>query len=157
MHPFPFRTPKSTRRLFQEVYTKLTDTDMMSKYHDIGTPINMAVLNETKMLPIRNLQRTTDPAMSSITGEKFADDALLRNAACSGCPVGCIHIGFVRERFQKEHRYIYRQVSYDHEPIFAVGAMLSVENCFEVLAIIDICRKDGARRDVGGRCPGLGY
>ena len=142
MHPFRFPDSKEYPKLFQEVYTKLTGKDMM-KYHDIGTPINMAVLNETKMLPIRNLQRTTDPAMSSITGEKFADDALLRNAACSGCPVGCIHIGFVRERFQKEHRYIYRQVSYDHEPIFAVGAMLSVENCFEVLAIIDISEKMG--------------
>jgi aldehyde:ferredoxin oxidoreductase len=139
---FPLPDSKEYPKLFQEVYAKLTGKDMM-KYHDIGTPINMALLNETKMLPIRNLQRTTDPAMNSITGEKFADDALLRNAACSGCPVGCIHIGFVRERFQKEHRYIYRQVSYDHEPIFAVGAMLSVENCFEVLAIIDISEKMG--------------
>ena len=94
------------------------------KYHDIGTPINMAVLNEIKALPIRNLQATSDPAMAGISGEQFAEAALLRNAACSGCPVGCIHIGFVRERFQKEHRYLYRQVSYDHEPIFALGAML---------------------------------
>ena len=139
-----FSLPESKEypKVFQEAYTKLTGKDMM-KYHDIGTPINMAVLNEVKMLPIRNLQRTTDPGIAGITGEKFADDALLRNAACSGCPVGCIHIGFVRERFQKEHRYIYRQVSYDHEPIFAVGAMLSVENCFEVLAIIDISEKMG--------------
>lgn len=129
--------------LFHEVYTKLTDTDMMSKYHDIGTPINMAVLNETKMLPIRNLQRTTDPVIGNITGEQFAELTLLRNSACAGCPVGCIHIGFVRERFQKEHRYIYRQVSYDHEPIFAVGAMLSIENSFAVLAIIDISEKMG--------------
>jgi aldehyde:ferredoxin oxidoreductase len=139
---FPLPDSKEYPKLFQEVYAKLTGKDMM-KYHDIGTPINMAVLNEVKMLPIRNLQRTTDPGIAGITGEKFADDALLRNAACSGCPVGCIHIGFVRERFQKEHRYIYRQVSYDHEPIFAVGAMLSVENCFEVLAIIDISEKMG--------------
>jgi aldehyde:ferredoxin oxidoreductase len=139
---FPLPDSKEYPKLFQEVYTQLTGKDMM-KYHDIGTPINMAVLNELKMLPIRNLQRTTDPAIAGITGEKFADDALLRNAACAGCPVGCIHIGFVRERFQKEHRYIYRQVSYDHEPIFAVGAMLSVENCFEVLAIIDASEKMG--------------
>jgi aldehyde:ferredoxin oxidoreductase len=140
---FPLPDSKDYQKIFQEVYTKLTDTDMMSKYHDIGTPINMALLNETKMLPIRNLQRTTDPAINSITGEQFAELALLRNAACAGCPVGCIHIGFVRERFQKEHRYIYRQVSYDHEPIFAVGAMLSIENCFSVLAIIDMAEKMG--------------
>ena len=73
--------------MFQEVYTKVTGKDMM-KYHDIGTPINMAVLNETKMLPIRNLQRTTDPGMASITGEKFAEDALLRNARLRRLPRG---------------------------------------------------------------------
>ncbi len=139
-----FSLPESREypKVFQEVYAKVTGKDMM-KYHDIGTPINMAVLNETKMLPIRNLQRTTDPGMAGITGEQFAENALLRNGACSGCPVGCIHIGFVRERFQKEHRYTYRQVSYDHEPIFAVGAMLSVENCFTVLAILDVGEKMG--------------
>ena len=139
-----FALPESKEypKVFQEAYTKVTGKDMM-KYHDIGTPINMAVLNEAKMLPIRNLQRTTDPAMNSISGEQFAELTLLRNGACSGCPVGCIHIGFVRERFTKEHRYLYRQVSYDHEPIFAVGAMLSIENCFSVLAIIDMAEKMG--------------
>ncbi|MHB8111634.1 MAG: aldehyde ferredoxin oxidoreductase N-terminal domain-containing protein [Syntrophorhabdaceae bacterium] len=134
---------KEYQKIFQEVYTKLTDTDMMAKYHDIGTPINIAVLNELKMLPIRNLQRTTDPDVNAISGERFADETLLRNVACAGCPVGCIHIGFVRERFTEKHRFLYRQVSYDHEPIFAVGSMLSVTDPFKVLAILDIAEKVG--------------
>jgi aldehyde:ferredoxin oxidoreductase len=78
---------------------------MMSKYHDLGTPSNVVLLNDLKALPIRNLQKTSDPEIQGITGEKFAADALLRNAACAGCPVGCIHIGFIRERFKGEHRY----------------------------------------------------
>lgn len=140
---FPLRESTEYSKLFQEVHTKLTGTDMMSKYHNLGTPINVAVLNEIKALPIRNLQQTTDPDISGITGEKFAEVALLRNAACAGCPVGCIHIGFVRERFQEENRYLYRQVSYDHEPIFAVGSMLGVKNCFAVLGILDVVEKMG--------------
>ncbi|MBP1712830.1 MAG: Aldehyde ferredoxin oxidoreductase [Deltaproteobacteria bacterium] len=140
---FPLIESKDYPKIFQEVYKKLIDTDMMSKYHNIGTPINVAVLNEMRSLPIRNLQRTNDPDLAGITGEKFAEMALLRNAACSGCPVGCIHIGFVRERFQKENQYLYRQVSYDHEPIFAVGSMLSVNDCFAVLSIIDVAEKMG--------------
>ncbi len=140
---FPLAESRDYPKVFQEVYKKLIDTDMMSKYHNIGTPINMAVLNEMRSLPIRNLQRTSDPDLAGITGEKFAEMALLRNAACSGCPVGCIHIGFVRERFQKENQYLYRQVSYDHEPIFAVGSMLSINDCFTVLAIIDVAEKMG--------------
>lgn len=129
--------------LFAEVHRKMTATDMMEKYHNFGTPINMAVLNGIQALPIRNLQRTSDPKIEGITGETFARDTLLRNAACAGCPVGCIHIGFVREKFMGENRYLYRQVSYDHEPIFAAGAMLHVTNAFSVLALLDTVEREG--------------
>lgn len=140
---FPLPGGKEYPALFKEVYRQLTDTDMMSKYHNIGTPVNMAVLNEIKALPWKNLQQTSDPSVSGITGERFADDTLLRNMACAGCPVGCIHVGFVREKFVQENRYVYRQVSYDHEPIFATGSMIGVTNAFEVLKLIDACEKVG--------------
>ncbi|HZV82154.1 MAG TPA: aldehyde ferredoxin oxidoreductase N-terminal domain-containing protein, partial [Geobacteraceae bacterium] len=130
-------------KVFDKVYKDMTDTDMMSKYHNLGTPGNVRVMNDLKALPIRNLQATTDPETEGITGERFAEVALLRNAACAGCPVGCIHIGFVRERFREENRYVYRQISYDHELIFAVGSMLGVMNCFEVLKLIDVAEKMG--------------
>lgn len=129
--------------LFQEVYRQVTDTAMMSKYHNVGTSINVAVLNEIKALPCRNLQQTSDPNIGGITGERFADDTLLRNMACAGCPVGCIHIGFVREKFDEGNHFFYRQVSYDHEPIFAAGSMLGVTNAFQVLMLIDTCEKMG--------------
>ena len=140
---FPLPEGKAYPKLFAEVHRKMTDTDMMEKYHNYGTPINMAVLNGIRALPIRNLQKTTDPDIEGITGETFARDTLLRNAACAGCPVGCIHIGFVRERFMGENRYLYRQVSYDHEPIFAAGAMLHVTNAFSVLALLDTVEREG--------------
>ena len=129
--------------VFDKVYKDMTDTEMMSKYHNLGTPGNVRVMNDLKALPIRNLQATADPATEGISGERFAEVALLRNAACAGCPVGCIHIGFVRERFQEENRYLYRQISYDHELIFAVGSMLGVMDCFEVLKLIDVAEKMG--------------
>jgi aldehyde:ferredoxin oxidoreductase len=140
---FPLPKGKEYPKLFKEVYRKMTDTDMTEKYHNLGTPINMAVLNGIRALPIRNLQKTSDPEIEGITGEIFARDTLLRNAACAGCPVGCIHLGFVRERFMAENRYLYRQVSYDHEPIFAAGAMLQVTNAFSVLALLDTMEREG--------------
>ena len=130
-------------KLFQEVHKLLTTTDMMDKYHNLGTPANVVVLNGVQALPCRNLQKTSDPAIEGITGEKFADDTLLRNTACSGCPVGCIHIGYLREKFMEPNQYLYRQVSYDHEPIFATGSMLGVTNAFKVLGIIDATEKMG--------------
>lgn len=147
---FPLPENKEYIAVFDDVYERLTATDMMSKYHNLGTPVNMAVLNEIKALPIRNLKKTSDPAIEGITGERFARDALLRNAACSGCPIGCIHIGFVREKFMDENRYLYRQVSYDHEPIFAAGAMLGVNDCFAVLSILDATEKMGLDVMSGG-------
>lgn len=139
-------------KLYQEVYRKLTATEIMHKYHDIGTPINVASLNEMRALPIRNLVQTTDPEMAGIAGERFASDTLLRNHACSGCPVGCIHVGYVRERFTEENRYYYLQVSYDHEPVFAVGSMLGVTDCFAVLGIIDAVEKVGLDVMSAGVC-----
>lgn len=129
--------------LFQKIYGQLTTTSMMDKYHNLGTPINVAVLNGIKAMPCRNLQRTSDEAISGITGETFADRTLLRNIACAGCPVGCIHLGFVREKFSEKNQYLYRQVTYDHEPIATMGAMLSVLDAFQVLTLLEIAEKAG--------------
>lgn len=134
---------KDYPKLFKEIHGKLTETDIMVKYHGVGTAINVKPLNELKSLPWRNLQATTDPGADSISGESFADETLLRNAACAGCPVGCIHVGFVRDKFQVDNQYMYRQVGYDYEPIFAVGSMLHVLDPFDALRIMDTVEKAG--------------
>jgi aldehyde:ferredoxin oxidoreductase len=130
-------------KLFQEVYLKLTDTKMMDKYHNLGTPVNVNVLNAIKALPCNNLQQTSHEGIDGISGERFAQDTLMRNSACAGCPVGCIHIGFVREKFMEPNQYLYRQVAYDHEPIYAMGAMLSVLDAFQVLTLLEAAEKVG--------------
>lgn len=140
---FPLPESKTYPKLFREVYDQITTTQMMSKYHNLGTPENVAILNGIKALPCRNLKQTSDPLIEGITGERFAKDALLRNMACSGCPLGCIHVGFVREKFEEENQYLYRQVAYDHEPIFAAGSMLGILDCFKVLGVIDSMEKVG--------------
>ena len=141
---------KEYATLFQDIYRNVTATDMMRKYHNLGTASNLDALNELKALPWRNLQATSDAAITGITGERFADDTLLRNAACAGCPVGCIHIGFVREKFQKDNQYLYRQVAYDYEPIFATGSMLGVTSAPHVLTIMDEIEKAGLDVMSGG-------
>lgn len=131
------------RKLFADIHRQVTATRMMSKYYNLGTAANISALNEMRALPWRNLQDTTDPAAGEISGESFAREALLRNAACAGCPVGCIHIGYVREMFTEENRYMYVQVSYDYELIFALGSMIGVSDPFEVLKILDEVERQG--------------
>jgi aldehyde:ferredoxin oxidoreductase len=41
------------------------------------------------------------------------------------------------------NQYLYRQVPYDHEPIFAAGSMLGVTDAFKVLDLIDAMDKMG--------------
>jgi len=127
-------------KVYEDVYRQVTSTDMMRKYHNLGTPANLQGLNDIQSLPWRNLQQSSDPGIATITGTSFADETLLRNGACSGCPVGCIHIGFIREKMQ-DNRYHYNQVAYDYEPIFAAGTMLGITNSFDVLRILDVMEK----------------
>lgn len=147
-----FETPagKEYSKLFSEVYTLVTATDMMKKYHNLGTPANLQGLNDIQSLPWRNLQATSDPAIEAITGERFATDTLLRNSACSGCPVGCIHVGCVREMFNANHRYTFKQVAYDYEPVFSLGTMLHVTEARSVLNILDVMEKMGLDAMSGG-------
>ncbi|MGI9536385.1 MAG: aldehyde ferredoxin oxidoreductase N-terminal domain-containing protein [Desulfocapsaceae bacterium] len=125
------------RGVYKKVYEQVTSTDMMRKYYHLGTAVNLQGLNDIEALPWRNLQTTSDPGVASINGDVFADQTLLRNGACSGCPVGCIHLGFFRDKFKEDARYLYHQVPYDYEPIFAAGTMLGVTDCFDVLRVLE--------------------
>ncbi len=139
----PIPEGKDYPKLFKDIHAKLTTTDMMDKYHNLGTPENLLVLNHIKALPWRNLQQTTDPGVEGISGERFAEQLLLRKAACSGCPVGCIHIGLLREMFAAKNDYLYRQVAYDYEPLFSCGSMLGLTQASDVLAVMDECERQG--------------
>lgn len=139
----PLPEGKDYPKLYKDIFQELTATSMMRKYHDLGTAENLTALNELKSLPWRNLQQSTDPGVAGISGETFAEQLLLRQTACSGCPVGCIHIGLLRQQFAKDHEFLYRQVSYDYEPIFAQGSMLGLTQASDVLALLDESEKVG--------------
>jgi aldehyde:ferredoxin oxidoreductase len=139
----PLPEGKVYRNLYKTVYQEVTRTPAMKKYHDLGTPENMLLLNELHAVPWRNLQATHDDNVHGITGQRFAAELLLRKTACSACPVGCIHVGLLREQFAEQNEFQYRQVSYDHEPIFAAGSMLGVTNAGGVLSLLEEMERQG--------------
>lgn len=128
---------KTLSKLYKDIFTEVTATKMMKKYHDLGTPENLEPLNAMRALPWRNLQATSDPGISTVTGEYLAENFLLRKSACAGCPVGCIHIANLRQQFGDDHEYLYKQVSYDYELIYAEGTMLGLSDPQEILPILD--------------------
>lgn len=146
-------TPKYFK-VYQKIYKKCTSTDMMSKYHDAGTPINVEPLNASGGLPTLNMQSGRFDNVSDISGEAFAKKNLVRKLACTGCPVGCIHIGMYRREFDKGHEYEAISVSYDYELIFALGSFLGIKSSDEIIAIIDEVEETGMDAMSCGVCLG---
>jgi len=133
----PISNLKEYFKTYQEIYKKVTQTDAMAKYHELGTPMNIKVLNSISSLPTKNLLQSTFEHADDISGETFAEKNLVRKVSCVGCPIGCIHIGQFRREFDKGYEYESIAVSYDHELIYALGSLLGIKTTDEVLQIID--------------------
>ena len=150
----PILNQKEYLRVYQEIYKKCTTTDQMAKYHDAGTPINIIPLNKSGGLPTLNLRSGSFEHADKISGEAFADKNLVRKLACTGCPVGCIHIGMYRREFDKGHEYEAISVSYDYELIFSLGTFLGIKTTDEIIAIIDVVEENCIDAMSAGVCLG---
>jgi len=124
-------------RIYREIYEKVVNTEVMEKYHGVGTSINVLPLSEMNALPTRNMQQSKFEHADKICGEAFARDSLYRKLACTGCPVGCIHIGLHRRPFDGKYEYESVAVSYDHELIFALGSFLGMSSQDKIYELID--------------------
>ena len=140
----PLADPKSYKKLYKEIYDTAVDSEVMKKYHDLGTPVNVMALEGLGALPTRNLQNAHFGHAEQISGENFAETFLGRRIACAHCPVACIHIAALREPYAEEP-YFYKtsMISYDYEPIFALGSMLEIGNPEGFLKLMDKAEKIG--------------
>jgi len=150
----PIKDHKQYFKVYQQIYKKCTATDFMAKYHDAGTPINIMPLNIGGGLPTRNFQSGTFEHAEEISGEAFAHKNLVRKMACTGCPVGCIHIGMYRREFDKGHEYEAINVSYDFELLYALGTNLGIGSTDEIIALIDEVEMSGLDAMSAGVCLG---
>jgi aldehyde:ferredoxin oxidoreductase len=134
----PVADNRAYRRAYKDIYEAATTSEAMKKYHDLGTAQNVLPLNKLGAFPTRNLQETTFEAAEEISGEAFAERYLGRRLACSHCPVACIHIAALREPHEVEP-YFYKtsMISYDYEPIYAMGPMLGVGDPEGLLRLLD--------------------
>jgi aldehyde:ferredoxin oxidoreductase len=139
----PIKNFKDYFKVYQDIYKKTADTEIMAKYHDLGTPINVEPLNDMNALPTMNLQQGNFEHVEAVSGESFAKNNLVRKMACTGCPVGCIHIGQFRRMFDKGYEYESISVGYDYELIFALGTFLGIKTTDEILQLIEIVEQMG--------------
>lgn len=136
-HSIPIRDSRLYREIYDEIF-KESLTDQMKKYHNIGTAMNVNPLNELGALPTMNLIQRRFKRADDISGENFAQRYLGRRVACAHCPVSCIHLAMLREPYEAEP-FFYRtkMISYDYEPIYALGSMLSVSKPEALLRLLD--------------------
>lgn len=134
--------PVANKRAYRKVYDRLfkaaTETPLMKKYHELGTAMNVLPLNTIGGLPTRNLQSGTFEGAESISGEQMAENYLGRRLACAHCPVACIHLAALRTPYPNDP-YFFKtnMLGYDHEPIFAAGSMLGINDVPDMLRVMD--------------------
>ena len=135
---------KEYRHAYDNIYKAAVSSPVMKKYHDLGTAENIVPLNEVGGLPTRNLRTARFEAAEKISGETFAEQYLGRRLACSHCPVGCIHVAALREPYEDE-AYFYKtsMISYDYEPIYALGTMLGISEPQGFLKLMDAVEMAG--------------
>jgi len=143
-HSIPLLDKQQYRKIYDHIYKEAVSSPVMKKYHDLGTAENTSPLNELGGLPTRNLQTARFEGVKNISGENLAEGYLGRRLACAHCPVGCIHIAALREPYEDE-LYFYKtsMISYDYEPIYALGSMLGIAKPEGLLKLIDQIEKVG--------------
>ena len=142
--------PTEFKDFYEEIHRRVVQTEEMRKYHDLGTPINVMMLNEMGALPAKNFTQSRFDKAEGISGERFLEALLERKISCPGCPVGCIHLGGLRTGFSPEHELGRREafeelelVPYNYEPIFALGSNLGIGDASSVLRLIGQCERLG--------------
>jgi len=130
-------------KVYQTIFKSVTETDLMAKYHDLGTAINVEPINALGALPTKNLTSNRFASADQISGEAFAKNNLVRKMACTGCPVGCIHIGQFRREFDDGYEYDTLSVGYDYELVYSLGSLLGISTTDEILHLIEATEKTG--------------
>ena len=133
-----YRIPNTRKylELYQKIF-KLTMGPGTRKYHDLGTAENVAALNAIGALPTRNFSSGRFEGAVEISGEKLVETVLARRVACSACPVACIHLAAIREEYETEP-FMYKTefISYDYEPIYALGSNLGIGDRIGMLKLL---------------------
>jgi len=123
-------------KTYKEIYEMATQSPALKKYHDLGTPQNVLVLNKLGALPTRNFSSGRFEEAEKISGEYLAEKMLGRRLACSGCPVACIHLAALREPTGEPYFYKTTFISYDYELIYALGSNLGIGDPEGMLKLI---------------------
>ena len=142
--------PLIVKDLYEKLYHDIVGTDVMVKYHDYGTPANLLMLNELGALPTENFRETRFEYAEKISGEAIAESRLERKISCASCPIACVHLANIKDKFSPEHERglaeVFKEsklVPYNYEPLYALGSNLRISDYDGLLLLIATCEDLG--------------
>jgi aldehyde:ferredoxin oxidoreductase len=140
----PVGDRRAYRRIYDEIYKAATESTLMIKYHELGTPMGILPMNTIGALPTRNLQDGRFEGAEAISGERLAADYLGRRVACAHCPVACIHLAALRLPYPQDP-YFFKtmMLGYDYELIYSLGSMVGIDDVPGMLLLMDEAELQG--------------
>ncbi|KXS43416.1 MAG: aldehyde:ferredoxin oxidoreductase [Candidatus Frackibacter sp. T328-2] len=104
----------------------------------LGTAVLVNIVNEHGNLPTRNFQEGIFKEAEQISGESLADELLVKNKACAGCPIGCGRVSLV-----PDGEYEGFGEGPEYETIWAFGADCDIDNLEAIAKANFICNELG--------------
>lgn len=104
----------------------------------LGTAVLVNIVNEHGNLPTRNFQKSVFSEAEQVSGERLADELLVKNKACAGCPIGCGRVSLV-----PEGDYAGFGEGPEYETIWALGPDCEIDDLEAITKANFVCNELG--------------
>lgn len=126
--PIPDVKVAGYREVFEHIHNRLVHSELMPLLHNLGTAVNLEKMQSLMALPSRNSLQSQFDRLASFTAKSLAQKHLVRQLSCTGCPIGCVHIGHYRRMFGSDSlEYEESHLPYDFATVYALGSQLGLE------------------------------
>jgi len=132
--PIPDYNVAGYREAYEDIHEQLVHSELMPILHGLGTAANLE--KTLTGLPGHYPTLMDRELKPSLTARSLADKHLVRQLSCTGCPIGCIHVGQYRRMFGRDSlEYEESHLPYDYASVFALGSGLGMETADDYWAL----------------------
>jgi aldehyde:ferredoxin oxidoreductase len=107
----------------------------MAKYRELGTPVNVLVLQRLGALPSRNFRGAAFKNADRLSGEQLHQNHLVSESSCASCTIGCSHLYRTRDGATTGRL--------EYETLFALGPLLGIDDPNVVIQAAALCDRLG--------------
>jgi aldehyde:ferredoxin oxidoreductase len=126
--PIPDVNVAGYREVFENLHNRLVHSELMPLLHNLGTAVNLEKMQALMALPSRNSLLSRFDGLPSFTAQSLGEKHLVRQLSCTGCPIGCVHVGHYRRMSGSDSlEYEESHLPYDFATVYALGSQLGLE------------------------------